>query len=424
LKVTIKQPESWKRILDIEIPKDVVDAAFNEKLDDYRKKVALPGFRQGKVPFSLVKSRFGKGVFAETVDFLIQSNFENACKEHSISPISKGSISTLKGEEGTDISFTIETEIEPEIEITDYEKLKIKPSSRKIKDDDVEKTLEDLRERNAQFSDVDRDSKKGDFITIEYTKVFIDGVERKDFKNPTYPFELGKNRLKEFDKELAGRHAGEIVEVSLRFPKDFTESQLSGKEGVFSVKITKVAEKKLPEFNDELLKKLGNFKSIEDLKQQILKDLEAQEKERAKNEAYNKAIDSLIKDNPFDVPPSRIESYIDHLMEEMSRYRRPAEPMPSREEISEKYHGSAIRALKRFRIIDFIATKEKIKPSQEEVDKEITTIAESYNQPFEQIKRLFRQNGTANRIREDLRERKTLDFLIGEYFPHSELKPS
>jgi trigger factor len=333
--------------------------------------------------------------------------------------VSKSSISSLKGEEGTDISFIIETEVEPDIEIKGYEKLKIKASPRKIKDDDVEKTLNDLRERNAQFKEVNRSSEKGDFVTIEYEKVVVDGQERKDFKNPTYPIELGKGKLKEFDKALIGRKAGDIFDVSLDFPIDFSESQIAGKEGRFLVKLSKVAEKTFPEFDAEFLNKLGGFKTIENLKEQVLKDLESQEKERAKNEAYNKAVDILIKDNPFEVPPSRIEGYIDHLLEEMSRYRRSSDPMPKREEVAEKYHDSAIRALKRFRIIDFIAEKERIKASQEEVDKEISAIAVSYNQPFDQVKRMFRQNGTTNRIREDIRERKTLDYLIGEYVPES-----
>jgi trigger factor len=414
LKVTIKQPESWKRILEIEVPKEDVDAAYSIKIDDYRKKVALPGFRQGKVPLSLIKSRFGKGVFAEMIDQLVQTNFEKACKEHSITPVSKSSISALKGEEGTDVSFTIETEVEPAIEIEGYEKLKIKSSPRKIKDDDIDKALEEIRERNAQFKDVDRASKKGDFVTIEYDKVIIDGTQRQDFKNPTYPVELGKGQLKEFDKGMTGHKAGEVVEITLDFPKDFSEPQVAGKEGNFTVTIKKVSEKVLPEFDSELLKKLGDFQTIDNLKERIRKDLETQENERAKNEAYNKAIDSLIKDNPFEVPPSRIENYIDHLLEEMSRYKRPSEPVPNREEVAEKYHDSAIRALKRFRIIDFISDKEKIKATQAEVDKEIATIATSYNQPFDQVKRLFRQNGTTNRIREDIRERKTLEFLIGE----------
>ena len=198
---------------------------------------------------------------------------------------------------------------------------------------------------------------------------------------------------------------------------DFSGEQLADKKGDFSVKITKVAEKILPELDAELLKKLGDFTSIDGLNEQVRKDLEQQEAQRAKNEAYNSAIDTLIKKNPFDVPPSRVEDYIDHLMEEMARYRRVNEPVPQREEVAQKYRDTALRALKRFRIIDFIAAREKIKAAQEDVDKEIEKIAAMYNQPFEQVKQAFRQNGTVNKIRADIREQKTLDYLIGEYAP-------
>jgi trigger factor len=210
------------------------------------------------------------------------------------------------------------------------------------------------------------------------------------------------------------------VELAIKFPKDFSSEQLSGKEGEFTVKIIKVSEKSLPEFTDEFIKKIGNFETLDHLKEHVRKDLERQDLEHVKNEAYTRAIDVLVKDNPFDVPPSRVEDYIDHLLEEMTRYHREGEQLPSREEASQKYHDSAVRALKRYRIIDFIATKEKIKATQEEVDREIEKIATIYNQPFDQVKQAFRQNGTTNRIRADVREQKTLDFLIGEYTPPAE----
>ena len=417
MKVKISEPESWKRVLEIEVPQADADTLYNEKINTYKKKLTLPGFRPGKIPLGLVKSRFGKGVFAETVEDLIQKNFEQACKDHAISPINKGKIDDLKAEEGADISFSIEVEVDPEVVIGGYEKLKVKVSPKKIKDDDVEKALEDIRERSAQFIDVNRPAKKGDAVSIEYVKVIVDGQERTDFKNPTYPLELGKGLIKDFDKGLLGHSAAETVELTIKFPKDFSNDQLSGKEGEFTVKINKVSEKVLPEFTGEFLKKIGDFETVDALREHVKKDLERRELEQAKNEAYNKAIDALIKDNPFEVPPSRVEDYIDHLMEEMGRYRKAHEELPSREETAKKYHESAVRALKRYRIIEFIAAKEKIKALQEEVDKEIEKIAAMYNQPFDQVKQAFRQNGTTNRIRVDIREQKTLDFLIGEFTP-------
>ena len=417
MKVTISAPESWKRLMEIEVPKEEADAAYKEKLTSYTKKLALPGFRPGKVPPTLVKSRFGSSIFAETVEDLIQTNFEKACKENNIVPIAKGGISSLTGEEGTAVSFTIEAEVEPEIEIKGYEKLKIKAAPKKITDKEVQDVLEDLQERFTEFKDVERASKKGDAVSISYEKVVVDGIERTDMKSPTAPVEIGKGQIKEFDKGLTGYSANDIVEISVSFPKDFGSEQLAGKKGVFTVKMLKVSEKIVPEFDEEFLKKTGNFKTLDELKENIFKDLERQEQERAKNEATDKVIDTLISDNPFDVPPSRIEAYIDHLIEEMSRYRRQNEPMPSREELVEKYKETAIRSLKRFRIIDFIANKEKIKATQEDVDREIQKIADMYNQPFETIKQAFRQNGTTNRIRADIRDQHTLEFLIGEYTP-------
>ena len=264
---------------------------------------------------------------------------------------------------------------------------------------------------------MERPAQKGDFLTIEYVKVVVDNEQRSDFKNPAYPIELGKSPLKDFDKHLAGREAGEVVEISLKFPKDFSGEELAGKQGIFTIKLSKVAEKILPELDEAFLKKIGDFSDLDGLKSRLREDLQHQEAQRVKNEAYNNAIDALIKNNPFDVPPSRIEDYIDHLMEEMAHYRRVNEPEVKREEVAEKYHESALRALKRFRIIDFIAAKEKIKASQEEVDKEIEKISKIYNQPFDQLKQVFRQNGTTNKIRTDIREQKTLDYLIGEFTP-------
>jgi trigger factor len=162
---------------------------------------------------------------------------------------------------------------------------------------------------------------------------------------------------------------------------------------------------------------MGNFKSESDLREHIKQSLEQEALNRAKEEAYNQAIDTLIENNPFDVPPTRIEQAIDFYYNQTMQYQIPNAPAPSRDEIAEKFRDVALRAVKRQRIIDFIADKEKIKPTPEEVDNEIRRLAEMYNHPFEQLKQQFRKNGTTLRIREDIMERKTLDYLIGEYTP-------
>jgi trigger factor len=420
LKAQVNRPESWKRVIDVEIPREEFEGAFNEKLSDYRKSARLPGFRPGKAPAAMIAGRYGDVIKAEVIEKLVQSSFEAACKDNNIMPVSKALVSNLSAENGRPLTFSVETEVEPEIEIKGYHKLKVKITPQKVKPADVDTVVEDLRNRFAAFSDVERESKKGDYITIEYTRVVVDGEERKDLKNPQYPIELGSSALKDFDKGLFGRRAGETAELSVKFPKDYGDQALAGKQAEITVAVKKVQEKNLPEINSDFLKKAGDFESIAALRERIQADLEQREYQKARNDAYNKTIDILIKDNPFEVPPSKVERYIDYMCEDLSRYVRPGEPLPAREEVGARYRESGVRTLKRHRIIAHIAAKEGIRATQEEVDKEIARIAAQYNQPFEKVKEALRKDATVLRIREDIAERKTLDFLIGEYTPEKE----
>jgi trigger factor len=412
VKSTVSEPQSWKRVFEIEIPHDEVEKVFEEKFQKVKKELSLPGFRQGKVPPPLIKQRYGEAIRADVIEDLIQKSFKDACTEQNIMPISKGVVNNLKDEAGKPLSFSIEAEVDPVIELKGYNKRKVKVAPKKVKDSDVDESIKSLRERFAEFKDVDRTSKKGDYVKLEYIKVVIDGQERADVKSPTYPVELGaEHRIKDFDKGLVGHGAGETVELSVKFPKDYSDKEVAGKGGEFTIKIIAVQEKSLPEVAS-FLKQLGEFENEEALRVQIRKNLDAEALEQAKNEAYNEAIDDIITANPFDVPPARIEMFIDYLMERANSEKRQGEALPSREEVVQRYHDMAVRTIKRQRIIDFIAAKEKIQPAQEEVDAEIRKLAERYGQPFETLKQTLRQNGTTLRIRDDLREQKTLDFLV------------
>ena len=197
----------------------------------------------------------------------------------------------------------------------------------------------------------------------------------------------------------------------MKFPKDYADKEVAGKAGEFTITIKSVQEKKLPDVAS-FLKQLGDFENEDALRAELRKRLEHDALEQAKNEAYTRTIDALIKNNRFDVPPSRVASFIDYLMEQAHKERRPGEALPTREEIDTRYRDVAVRTIKRQRIIEYIATREKIAATQEEVDAEITRLAERYKQPFETLKQTLRQDGTTIRIREDLREQKTLNFLV------------
>lgn len=415
MKANVSQPESWKRVIDIEVPEPEVQSAFNDKLQKYQREIKLPGFRQGKVPASIIKQRYGNSIRAEIIDDLVQKSYREACKDNAIDPVSGATVQDIKAPEGEDLSIRIETEVDPPIEITGYENLKIKSEPKKITDKDVDDAVNNLRERMAEFKDIERPAQKGDFIKVEYLRVVIDGEEKPDITSPTQPVELGgENGLKDFEKGISGHSTGETLTVNVTFPKDYPDEQIAGKQGEFEMKINSVQEKVLPGINEAFLRNFGDFADENTFREHVRNQLQSEAAEQAKNEAYNKAIDTLIKNNPFDVPPSRIEHFIDYMFEEAQRYQRQGQPVPDRKEIAERYNETAIRSIKRHRIIDYIASKEKIKATQEEVDQEIQRLASMYNQEFDTLKQVLRKNGTTDRIRTDIREQKTLDFLIGE----------
>ncbi len=414
MKVNVNTPESWKAVLDFEVPSEEVGEAVDKKIADYRKKVKMPGFRPGKVPENIVRTRYGDAIRAEVVESLIQKSYEKACKDEGITPVSEAKVKELSADEGKPLTFSIETEVDPEIEIKGYDKVKVKPKPKKIAKSEVNAAIDDLRERMAEFVDVDRPVEKGDYIRFEYVDVKVDGETKADLTSPNYPIEIGSSKIKEFDKGLIGHPAGETVTMNIKFPPDYGDEELAGKKAEMTVKITKVQEKRLPELNEEFLKKIGDFENEEKLREFIEKDLQERENQKARNDAYNKAIDQLLEKNKFDVPPSRIERYLDAMHQEMTQYARGQQEVPAREEMDERYRESAEKTIRRYRAIGFIANKENIRPTQEEVDAEIRKLAERYGQPFDEVKQALRRNGTTERIRSDLREQKTLNFLIGE----------
>ena len=418
MKTTVLEPETWKRVIEFEIPAEEFGAAVDAKLNEYRRKAHLPGFRQGKVPIAVIRQRFGDAAKADVVEDTVKNSYKAACEEHGIEPVTGATMTDMKElADGEPMRFTIETEVDPPVEIKGYDKLKIKVKPKKLKDSDVDENFDHFIERFAEFKDVERTSKKGDSVRVEYRSVTIDGEERPDLKNhnPGYPIEIGaEGGIKEFDKGLTGVSAGDEVEINVKFPKDYADPAAAGKTGVFAVTVLSVQEKKLPEINEEFLKKFGEFNTVDALKAEMRRSMEEEETVKAKREAHNEAVETLINDNQFDVPPSKIEAFTNMMIEDYAQNQGRKEPVEPREELAERFHTAAVMALKRIRIIEYVADKEKIKATQEEVDREIELMAQRYGHGFDDLKQIFRKNGTTNRIRLEIRERKTLDFLIGE----------
>ncbi|GBU20416.1 trigger factor [Fibrobacteres bacterium R8-0-B4] len=413
MKTTVSEPEVWKRVVEIEVPESEVDAAVDAKLAAIRRDTRMPGFRQGKVPAAVVRQRYGKAARAEAVEEVMQNAFKSACEEHKINPVSESKLIDVKGGEGEGeaLRFTIETEVDPPVEINGYDRLKARAKPAKVTDAMVDEAFNNYVDRYADFEDVSRPAKKGDYLQIRYKSVSIDGAERPDLKDhcPEYPIELGgEGVFKEFDKGLAGKSAGDSADIGVKFPKDYADTGVAGKNGEFSVEVLSVQEKHPPELNDEFFQKIG-VSTAAVLKDEIRKSMEGRTLLEAKDAAHNEAIDEIIRENQIKLAPATVDALARRLIDD---YVKRGETV--REEQLEQFYGVAALMLKRAKIIEYVAEKEKIKATQEDVDREIMLMAQQYGQDFDVLKQVLRKDGTTNRIRSDIRERKTLDFLIGE----------
>ena len=408
MKVNVSEPTVSKRVLDIEVPAQDVDQEFQKNVTQYQRTAQVRGFRPGKVPREIILTQYKDAIMGKTVEDVVNQSYEKACKEKQFVPVSIARIEEVDFGEGKPLKFKAEIEIDPPVELKKYTKLGVKADKVEVKDDDVNAMVQDLRERLATYNKVDRPSQNGDYIKYEYEKIVVDGQPRSDYRNPTYPVPIGEAKIKEFDAALVGVKAGESVPVKFRFPSDYEVEDIRDKEGDFVLKVTEVLEKKLPEADDEFAKKIGAYRNLEEMRDRIRADLEARRTRDAKRKVQDEVIDKIIEKNDIEVARARVEEYAQRMLEEVRKNYKKAEP----EEMLDRYMKIGEREIKKYKIIDWVARKENIKASQEDVDARIQEYAASANEKFEDVKERLRRNGTTNSLRSDIREEKTLDWLV------------
>ena len=404
-----------KKSITIVIPKEDVQKKFDGILKNLKKDVSIQGFRKGKVPESVILSRYGESMIMEASEKLISESFYKACTENKINPASEPIFEDVKvdSKEIAEISFKATVELDPEIEIKDYKNLGVKIEEVKVEDSEVDAIMETIKNQRAELNETDEPIKKGDIVALKYENVMIDGEKSEKIPAPQ-AVEIGNSPLPELNTELLGLKKGGKKELSFVFPENYPLAECAGKKGSASVEIVNVRAKTLLPLDEEFFKQIGTTATNEEELKAIVKDnVLNKKKNEAKEAAVEKAIGELLKKNAFFVPDGRIKNYIHNLRQSEERYFNAKNPQPSFEEYLTNRKEEAENAIRRFRILDYIVNKEAIKVSSEEVDTYIENIAKMYNYPFEQFKEQLRKSGETIQIREELKIGKALDCLVG-----------
>ena len=408
--VEIKETSATLRTLEVTIPQEDLKAPFEKKLSQYKKQVTLKGFRQGQVPKAMILKQFGDSIRHEVVNETVDAVLNAELKKANIIPVGQLKVVKFNDDKESAITMTVEVEIDPEIDIKGYADTGVTVPQTAVHEEEVQAEFDHLMKMWSKDEHVDRAAQKGDVVVGNYLEVVIDGEKQELPENREFRSLLGESASPGFDEGLTGANAGETKEINFKYPDDHKDERYRGKTAQFKVEVTDVREIVPPTMDEEFCKQIG-VKDVEELKQNLAEGLANQKQDAAKNKAINEALDKIIEANPFEVPKSRVYDLIKWTLNRNAQSEKDVVE-PTEEQLN-GLTPEAIREIKKHRILDFIATKEKIKPSQANVDERLKQMAAAYHVDFETLKGHFRQSGRINQLRDELRVQMAADFIVG-----------
>jgi trigger factor len=421
---TNKNKKDTKREISVEIPAAEVARETEQQIQRYQKSARLPGFRAGHVPASIIRQRFGEGLKNDVAEALIPKYFRREAEKQGLIPVSQPRVTDLHIHDGEPLTFKASFEVLPEIQVEGYKDLRADKPEITVSDEDVEQALTSVREQHATYATVEgRALAEGDFAQASMDGKPKDGQDVADAKaNPVHMDDVlieigGKNTVPEFSQNLTGASAGDERTFDVSYPDDISDKRLAGKTFVYTVKVNGIKQKSLPELNDDFAKELGEFTSLDLVRKQIRENMEAEKRRTAEHEAKDKLVAELVKRNDFEVPESLVDRQIDLRLERGLRALA-AQGMKMEDlkkmdlpRLRAGQRDQAVQDVKSSLLLERIADLEKIEVGDEEVNREVESLAQQSKQSPETVRARLTQDGGLDRIRIRIRSEKTLNFL-------------
>ncbi len=417
-----------KREISVEIPAEEVARETEVQIRRYQKSARLPGFRSGHVPPSIIRQRFGEGIKSDVAEALIPKYFRKEAEKQGLVPVSQPRVSDLHIHDGEPLRFKASFEVLPEIPVEGYKELRADKPEISVSDEEVEQTLNNVREQHAAYANVEgRTLQEGDFAqaSLQGKPKEEDGKPKDSADADAKPVHMddvlieigGKNTVPEFTKNLTGASAGEERSFDVVYPEDSTDKRLAGKTFVYTVKVNGIKQKNLPELNDDFAKELGEFTSLDQVRKQIRENILAEKSHTAQREAKDKLVNELVKRNDFQVPESLVDRQIDLRLERglraLAAQGMKVEDMKKMDlpRLRAGQREQAVQDVKSSLLLERVADLEKIGVSDDELNQEIESLAKQSKQTPEAVRARLTQDGGLDRIRMRIRSEKTLDFL-------------
>ncbi|MBR1580382.1 MAG: trigger factor [Selenomonadaceae bacterium] len=424
MKIAKEILDNYEVELTVELDADQHAKAKKTAAKNLANRVSIPGFRKGKAPLEVIESHVGKqSVLDETAEILIQQGATQALKDENLTPVNEIDYDVITNEDGKDFVFKMKFTPYPKVELGEYKNLNVEKTVEEVTDADVDKQLEVLRDHHAVMTDAEPDdaAADGDFITLDF-EGYIDGEKFEGGTGKSHPLTLGSGRfIPGFEDQLVGGKVDQDIDVNVKFPEDYHDKKYAGKDATFKCKILSIKHRQLPELNDEFAQKASTFKTLDEFKENIRRNMvDAANRaaiERQQEELIAKAADNI----KVDIPPVMIEDQIDKMIREqelqlqasgitMEQYFQ----MTGHEmdEMRESMRESAEHAVRISLMLEAVAEAEKITVDQKDYRYEVAMLAATYNIPPKEIQKIIRKENQGSLLVSNALRRKVVSFLI------------
>ena len=424
MSLQVEKMEKNMAKLTIEVSAEELDKAMQNAYLKARGKISIPGFRKGKAPRKMLEQMYGKGIFLEdAANALIPEHYSKALEECDLEIVSQPEIDVTQAEPGKAFIFTAEVAVKPEVTLGEYKGVEVPKSETEVTDEDIDAEIKKEQEKNSRTVTVeDRGAENGDITTIDF-EGFVDGVAFEGGKGTDYPLTLGSGSfIPGFEDQLVGAKAGDHVEVNVTFPEEYQAAELAGKEAVFQCDVNKVETKELPELDDDFAQDVSEFDTLAEYREDVKKNLTEKKEKEARAAKENAAVDKAIENAEMEIPDAMLNTQVRQMMNDFaSRMQSQGLTMEqyfqftgmTAEKMQEEMKPQALKRIQTRLVLEKIAETENIEVSEDEVNEEISKMAEMYKMEADKLKELLGDR-ELEQMKKDMAVQKAVTLVADE----------
>ncbi|RHQ98135.1 trigger factor [Ruminococcus sp. OM08-7] len=400
MSLQVEKMEKNMAKLTIEVAAEDLEKAMQNAYQKAKGRISIPGFRKGKAPRKMIEQMYGKGVFLEdAVNALIPEHYSKALAECELEIVSQPTIDITQAEPGKALIFTAEVATKPEVTLGDYKGVEVPKTEITVTDEDVDAEIKKEQEKNSRTINVeDRGAQLQDVVTIDF-EGSVDGVPFDGGQATEYPLTLGSNTfIPGFEDQLVGAKVGDDVDVKVTFPEEYQAKELAGKEAIFKCAVKKIEAKELPELDDDFAKDVSEFDTLAEYKEHVKTNLVERKENEAKRAKEDAAVDKAIENAQMDIPEAMLQTQCRQMLDDFSR-RMQSQGLSmdqyfqftgmTAEKMMEDMKPQALKRIQTRLVLEKVAEAENIQPTEEEVNEEISKMAEAYKMEADKLKELL-----------------------------------